>query len=434
MEENNTEKVKTKNGLLAISPMIFFVTFYVIASLFAGDFSKVSLPIVFLLSSVYGICITRGKSLPDRVRVFTRGAAVPKIFFIIILFFFIGIFAECAKEIGCFDETVKLTLSILPSNYIFSGLFLSACVVSMATGSAFGTVATLVPIGIQLAQAVGADVPFTTAIVVGGAFFGDNLSFISDTTIAATSTQECSLKDKFFVNVRIVLPVALLLLIVYSYLGKDLSSTTIPGEIDYVKILPYAVVLILAICGVDVLITLSTGIVLAAVIGLVYGVFDVYGCMDVMQNGLYSLQDVCVITLLASGMMGLIKENGGLEFLLNSMRRIMTSKRGAEFGIGALVVVASICTAVNTVAIITVGGIAKELSVKYQLDSRKVASILDTFSCVVQGLLPYGAHVLVGASLAGVSPFDLIPFLYYPMLVALAAIIAIAFRLPKKYS
>ena len=434
MDDNGVKIINTKKGLLAISPMIFFVVFYVIASLFAGDFSKVSLPIVFLLSSVYGICITRGKSLPDRVRVFTRGAAVPKIFFIIILFFFIGIFAECAKDIGCFDETVKLTLSILPSNYIFSGLFLAACLVSMATGSAFGTVATLVPIGIQLAEAVGADVSFSTAIVVGGAFFGDNLSFISDTTIAATSTQDCSLKDKFFVNVRIVWPVAVLLLVVYSFLGKDLSSVALPGEINYFKIVPYAVVLILAICGVDVLITLSSGIVLAVVIGLIYGSFDFFGCMSVMQRGLYSLQDVCVITLLASGMMGLIKENGGLDFLLESMRKVMNSKRGAEFGIGALVVVASICTAVNTVAIITVGGIAKELSEKYKLDSRKVASILDTFSCVVQGLLPYGAHVLVGASLAGVSPFELIPYLYYPMLVGVAAVISIAFRLPRKYS
>ena len=430
--ENN--KISTRKGLIAISPMLFFVLFYLISSLCAGDFNKVPLPIAFLLASVYGVMITRNKSLPDRVRTFGRGAGTTKVLFIIWLFFLAGIFSNVANLTGCFQETVNITLKFCPPNAIFAGLFIAACVVSMATGTAIGTVLTLAPIGVGLANAIGSDLAFTTAIVVGGAFFGDNLSFISDTTIVATSTQECQMVDKFKVNIRIVLPVAILILIYYIYKGSDLDTTTIAQDVNYLKALPYAAVIILALCNIDVMIVLTVGIVISAIIGLADGAFDFYGLLAAMCDGLYSMKEVCIVTLLAAGLMELIKENGGLDFLLRAMTKIIRGKRSAEFGIALLVVVAGACTAVNTIAILSVSGIAKELSAKYGLDNRKVASILDTFACAIQGLIPYGAHLLVGASLAGITSLALMPYLYYPMLIGVAATIAIILRLPRKYS
>lgn len=432
--KNQIKTNKHLKGLLAISPMIFFIVFYLLTSLLANDFGKVPLAIAFLLSSVYGVCIIRNKSLSDKVLIFGRGAGKANVMFIIWLFFLAGIFANVAKVTGCFDETVKLTLNIFPPSYIYVALFVSSCMVSMATGTSLGTVLTLVPIGVGLAESINADISLVMAIIVGGSFFGDNLSFVSDTTIVATSTQGCKMKDKFRVNFQIVFPAAILLIVYYIYIGVGQEGISTEYDVNFLKILPYAVVIVLAVCGFDVLIVLSIGIVLAATLGIVYGQYDFYGLLTAMSEGLFSMQEVCVVTILAAGLMALIEDNRGLDYLLSQLARIMKGKRSAEFGISLLVIVANICTAVNTVAILSVSNIAKKISDKYGLDNRKVASILDIFACVTQGLLPYGAQLLAASSLAGITTMAMIPYLYYPMLVGLSAIIAIIFRLPRKYS
>ena len=430
----DSSKLSTRQGLKAISPMIFFILFYFGASIASGQFGTVSIPIAFLMASIYGICILPSKSVKEKIRIFSRGAGSNNVLLIVWIFFLAGIFSEVAKQTGCFEETVGMTLNILPPNYIYAGLFLTACIVSMATGTALGTVVTLAPIGVELCSAIGGNMPLTVAIIVGGSFFGDNLSFISDTTIVATSTQECKMADKFKVNLRIILPAAIMLFFLYIWLGKDLMAVPNDVDVNYIKVLPYAAVIVMAMLGINVMVVLMTGIVAAAVIGMSYGSFDFFGLLSAMNSGLFSMQEVCIIAILASGMMEIIKENGGLDFLLDRLSRIIMGKRSAEIGIALLVSVANICTAMNTVAILSVSSVAKEISIKYGLDNRKVASILDTFSCSVQGLLPYGAHLLVGTSFAGLTTLDIIPYLYYPMLIGISATIAIIFRLPRKYS
>ena len=427
-------KISHLKGLMALSPMIFFVLFFLIASLVAHDFSKVSLTATFFIAAVYAILTTTAKDLPDRVRAFSRGVGTTKVLLIIWIIFIAGIFAQTANGMGGVTETVELILTVLSSKFLYAGLFLAACVISMATGSAFGSVAALAPICAGMIDMAQLNPGFTIAIVVGGVFFGDNLSFISDTTIVVTSTQGCKMADKFKVNIRLVLPVAIVLFFVYLYLGKDIVLPEQTYDIDYIKIIPYAAVIILAICGIDVFIVLLIGIILTAVLGISYGDYDFYSFLGTMGKGIDSVAETVIVILFAAGIMGIVKENGGVDYLLNCISKIVKGKRSAQFAISMLTVIINICTAVNTVALITVSPIAKEISNKYGLDNRKVASLLDTSACASQGLLPYGAHLLLGASLVGISAFDMLPYLYYPMLILLAVIVAITFNLPRKYS
>ena len=332
------------------------------------------------------------------------------------------------------DETVKFTLSILPSNCIYASMFISACIVSMATGSAFGSVATLGPICAGMISMAHLDPAFTIAIVVGGVFFGDNLSFISDTTIVVTSTQGCNMKDKFKVNLWIVMPFAILLLLFYFYMGKDIELTDQHYEIDYIKVIPYAAIIILAICGIDVFVVLVIGILLNAVIGMTCGDTDVYGFFASIGNGLNGVMEVSCIVLLSTGLLATISDNGGLDYLMQVATKSVRGRKGAQAIIALLTVFLCICTAFNTVALITISPIASRISQKYGLDGRKVASLMDTSACTAQGLLPYGAHLLLGAQLVGISSFDMLPYLYYPMLIGLAVILSIVFDYPKKFN
>lgn len=350
------------------------------------------------------------------------------------IFILAGAFANTAKTMGAIDATVNLTLTLLPANMLLAGLFIAACFISISIGTSVGTIVALTPIASGIAAHTGIDLPMIVAIVVGGSFFGDNLSFISDTTIVATSTQGCRLSDKFRVNSYIVMPVAIMMLIVYLFMGIHTELSHQVGEVEYLKVIPYLVVLVTAILGMNVMAVISLGILLSGIIGLSYGTFDIYGWLKAMGDGILSMGELIIITIMAGGLLELIKHNGGIDFIIQLMTRRTSSKRGAELSIALLVSLVNICTANNTVAILTVGGIAKKIGDQFGVDNRKCASILDTFSCMMQGIIPYGAQLLMAGGLAAINPISIVPYLYYPFLLGLVSLLAILFRYPRKYS
>jgi Na+/H+ antiporter NhaC len=350
------------------------------------------------------------------------------------IFVLAGAFAHSAKQMGSIDATVNLALSLLPPQMIFAGMFLAACFISLSIGTSVGTIAALTPIDVGLAQETGTDLAMMTAIIVGGSFFGDNLSFISDTTIMATQTQGCRLSDKFRVNAFIVMPAALVILVVYYFLGQDTIAPQQIPAVEWVKVIPYLTVLVTAICGMNVMAVLTIGIALCGIIGMFTGSFDIYGWFGAMGDGILSMGELIIVTMMAGGMLELIKQQGGIDFIINLLTRRVNSKRGAELSIATLVSLVDVCTANNTVAILTVGGIAKQIGDRFGVDNKKCASILDTFSCTVQGIIPYGAQILIAAGLASVNPVAILPYLYYPFALGIVAILSILLRYPKRYS
>ena len=423
-----------KKGLFALSPLLVFIGLYLVTSIVAGDFYKVPITVAFMISSIYAVAVSGGIPLRRRIDIFSRGAATGNMMLMLWIFILAGAFANSAKSMGCIDATVNLTLDIMPGSLLLAGVFLAACFISLSIGTSVGTIVALTPIAAGIAHSTGASVPMLTAIVVGGAFFGDNLSFISDTTIAATSTQGCKLSDKFRVNSYITIPPAILLLAVYAFMGSGIQSPSYVPDVQYTKIIPYIAVLITAVMGMNVMAVLTLGLALTGIIGIADGSFDIYGWLQAMGNGITDMGELIIITMMAGGMLELIKEKGGIDFIINGITRHVNGKRGAELSIAALVSLVNICTANNTVAIITVGGIAKRIGDRFGVDSRKSASILDTMSCCMQGIIPYGAQMLMGAGLAAISPMSILPYLYYPAAIGAAAILAILFRYPKKFS
>ena len=416
-----------------MSPLVVFIILYLVTSILAGDFYKVPITVAFMVSCVYAVAITRGK-LRRRINIFSRGAGTPEMMLMIWIFVLAGAFAHSAKVMGCIDATVNLTLSLLPSEMLLAGLFLAACFISLSIGTSVGTIVALTPIAAGVATQTGASVAMLTAVVVGGSFFGDNLSFISDTTIIATQTQGCEPSDKFKVNAFIVMPAALLILLVYVFMGQGMTTPTNIPEVDFWKVVPYLVVLITAIFGLNVMAVLTLGIVLTGFIGLLNGSFDIYSWFHAMGDGIIGMGELIIITLMAGGLLEVVKHNGGIDYIITKLTRRIHGKRGAELSIAALVCLVDCCTANNTVAIITVGGIARKIGDKYGLDPRKCASLLDTFSCFTQGLIPYGAQLLMAAGLAALNPIAILPYLYYPVAIGIAALIAIALRYPRRYS
>ena len=429
-----------RKGIIALSPLAVFVVLYLVTSIIAGDFYKVPITVAFLLSSVFAVIVCGGipqkSSMPiaERVSIFSRGASTGNMMLMLWIFVLAGAFANTAKVMGSIDATVNLTLSILPGNMIFAGLFLAACFVSISIGTSVGTIVALTPIAAGVAQTTGMSIPMLTAVIVGGSLFGDNLSFISDTTIAATSTQGCKLSDKFRVNSFLVMPVALLILIAYGVIGAGIESPHDVGEVSFLKVLPYIVVLITAICGMNVMGVLTLGILMTGAIGLIDGAFDVFGWFAAMGDGIKGMGELIVITMMAGGMLELIKVNGGIDVVISLITKHIKTKRSAELSIAALVGMVNVCTANNTVAIITTGGIAKQIGDRFGIDNRKCASILDTMSCCVQGVIPYGAQMLMAAGLANVNPVSIMPHLYYPYLLGIVTILAIIIRYPRRYS
>ena len=429
-------------GLLALSPLAVFLCVYLVSSIIAQDFYRVPISSAFLIASIYALAISKGRTLEERIAVFSEGAGNRNVLLMIWIFVMAGAFASTAKEIGAIDATVNIAMRILPGKFLYAGLFLAACFISMSIGTSVGTIVALVPIAAGIAEelalggAVGftAGTPFITAIIVGGSFFGDNLSFISDTTIASTRTQGCSMTDKFKVNFRIVGPAAIIVAVIYVLLGSSVSAVPQSGPIQWVLLIPYVMVIILALAGVNVAAVLGIGISINGILGFARGSFAWSGFLEAIGNGISGMGDLIIVTLLAGGMLELIRVNGGLDYIVEAMTRRIRGKRGAEFSIGALVSFANLCTANNTIAIITVGRIARDISARFGLDPRKSASLLDTFSCLVQGLIPYGAQLLMAAGLAGISSISIIGYMYYPVVMGLCAILAILLRLPGRYS
>lgn len=430
------------NGWLALSPLMVFLCLYLISSIIAEDFYKIPISAAFLLASVYSIIICRGRTLEQRIAVFSEGAGNKNVLLMIWIFVLAGAFAATAKDIGAIDATVNLALRILPGRLLYAGLFLAACFISMSIGTSVGTIVALVPVAAGIAEELAAggmagtfsSTAFITAIIVGGSFFGDNLSFISDTTIAATRTQEVSMSDKFKANIRIIAPAALAVTVLYIFLGSSVNVTPEAGPIEWVKLLPYFLVIALALSGMNVAAVLSIGIAINAVIGLFGGSLGWSSFLQSVGGGISGMGDLIIVTMLAGGMLEVIRENGGIDFIVKGMTKGIKGKRGAEFSIAALVSLANLCTANNTIAIITTGRIAKDITRRFGLDPRKTASILDTFSCLIQGLIPYGAQLLMAAGLAGISTISIISHLYYPFVMGGAAILGILLRLPRKYS
>ena len=423
-----------RKGFVALSPLLVFVGLYLATSIVAGDFYKVPITVAFMLSSMYAVAVSGNFPLRQRIDIFSRGAGSGSMMLMLWIFVLAGAFANSAKAMGSIDATVNAALHLLPDGMLLAGLFLAACFISLSIGTSVGTIVALAPIAAGIADTTGASVPMLTAVVVGGSFFGDNLSFISDTTIAATSTQGCKLSDKFKVNSFITIPPAVAILAVYAVMGSGIESPSAIPAVEYAKVAPYVVVLATAVLGMNVMAVLTLGIAMTGAIGIADGSFDVYGWFKAMGDGIAGMGELIVITMLAGGMLELIKENGGMDYIISKMTRHVKGKRGAELSIAALVGMANVCTANNTVAIITVGGIAKRIGDRYGVDSRKSASVLDTVSCCVQGLIPYGAQVLMGAGLAAVNPVSILPYLYYPMAIGVAAIASILARYPRRYS
>ena len=436
--------MSNKKGLLALSPLFLLIVLIVAFTVYSVDSShqdtSLSLTVAFMISSIYAVAISGGMPVRKRVDTYSKGAGANNLMLMLWIYVLAGSFAASAKAMGAVDATVNLALSILPASMILPGLFLAACFISVSIGTSVGTVVALVPIAAGLAHSMDANVGMMTAIIVGGAYFGDNLSFISDTTVVATQTQNCKMSDKFKVNSMIVVPAAVLVLIAYSVMGIGLQAPTHISEVEYMKVLPYLIVLITAIAGMNVMAVLTLGTLLCGAIGIgshllgASGSYDLFGWFSAMGNGIIGMGELIIIAMMAGGMLEIIRENGGIDFIINKITAHVNSKRGAELSIAALVSMVNICTANNTVAILTVGNISKKIGDRFGVDNRKAASILDTFSCMVQGLIPYGVQMLLAAGLANLSPMDILPYLYYPLAIGVAALLAILFRYPKRYS
>lgn len=421
-------------GFLALSPLIVFVVLYLVLSLVAGDFSSVPLTVVFLISSVYAVATSTKFSLKERIDIYGQGASTPNLLLMLWIYVLAGAFSQSAKGMGSIDTTVNLALTILPPSMILPGLFVTACFISISIGTSVGTVVTLVPIAAGIATQTNSNVALLTAVIVGGAYFGDNLSFISDTTVVATQTQGVRMKDKFKVNLMIVVPAVVIVLAVYAFMGFGMQAPTHVGQTDLFKVIPYLAVLVTAVCGLNVMAVLVLGIALCGIIGVLGGSYDFYGWLNALGNGIVGMGELIIIAMMAGGMLEIIKVNGGIDYIIEKLSGRIRGKRGAEFSIAALVSLVNLCTANNTVAILTVGNIAKQISEKFGIDPRKTASILDTFSCTIQGIIPYGVQILLAAGLAHVQPVDIIPYLYYPFAIGIAASLSILLRYPKRYS
>lgn len=417
---------------MALSPIIVLLLVYLVGSVIAGDFYRIPIAVAFLLASVYAIAITRGTTFSERITHFSEGAANPRIMYMIWIFVLAGAFAAVAKSVGAVDATVALTLSAIPADFLPAGIFLATCLVSMSIGTSVGSIVALTPIVTGLAEQTGCSLEWLVGIVVGGAFFGDNLSFISDTTIAATQTQGCSMRDKFRTNFRLVIPAALATLIIYAVVGSNIHLATHHTAVDWVKVIPYLIVIVTAVIGINVLVVLLTGIVAAGIIGLTCNTISFIDLFTSMGDGIQTMCELIIITMLAGGLLEIVRLNGGLTLLTNLLTRHIGSRRGAEISITSLTALANICTANNTIAILTTGDIARDISSRYGITPQRTASLLDTVSCVIQGIIPYGAQLLMASGLAAVSPLTIIPHLYYPMCLAIIVLISIGLQWPKR--
>ncbi|MCQ2152971.1 MAG: Na+/H+ antiporter NhaC family protein [Bacteroidales bacterium] len=420
-----------KTRLIFFSPVVFLAV-YLGGALLFGDFARVPVSVAFLSSVIYGFAVAGG-SVRERLKAFAKGTVDRNILMIIAIFMLAGAFSETAKGMGAIEATVNLILNQAPANMVLLGLFMASCIVSMALGTSIGTIVSLAPIAGGIAQQGGGSIAFVAAVIVGGALFGDNLSFISDTTIAATRLLGCNMRDKFFANLRIVTPAFVVVVAIYLIVGICSHPIDIADRpVELIRAIPYFLLLLLAFCGLRVMQLLPVGIISAAVIGLATKSFSGVECLGMMGKGTLNMWEISVITMMAGGLMGLIRSGGGFEAAIESLTSRVKGARGGEFSIAAMVCAVDLCTANNTISILTTGGIAREISAKFNIDPRRTASLLDTFSCFMQGLLPYGSQILIAAQLVGCAPFELVPYLYYPYLIGISALLSIVFRREKR--
>ena len=425
---------ETKPNFWALTPLIIFLSIYLVASVIMGDFYKMPITVAFLVASIVAVATSSGGRLHKRIDLFCKGAANSNIMLMVWIFILAGAFAQTAKAVGAVDATVNLALSVLPDTLLLAGMFIAACFISLSMGTSVGTIVALTPVAVGIATQTDLNTPFMVAIVVGGAMFGDNLSFISDTTIVATRTQGCNMKDKFKVNSLIVIPVAILITIIYLFQGSEITTTPTVTPIEWLKVIPYILVLTTALVGVNVMIVLLLGILCSGIVGIITGSIQFWEWIAAIGTGISGMGELITITLLAGGMLEMIRYNGGIAYIIQKLTTHVKSKKGAELSIAALVSFADLCTANNTIALIMSGPIAKDIANRFGVDPRKSASLLDTFSCFVQGIIPYGAQLLMAAGLASITPLAIMQYLYYPYLMGVAALLAIFFRYPRKYS
>lgn len=418
----------------ALLPLIVFLVSYLVVSIIAGDFYKMPITVAFVLASVVAIGMSKGGKLSNRIEQFCRGAANSNIILMVLIFILAGAFAQTARSMGAVDATVNLALSVLPGNLLAAGIFLAACFISISVGTSVGTIVALAPVAVGIASKTGMHEAFMLGVTISGAMFGDNLSFISDITIVATRTQGCKMSDKFKLNIRIALPVAILTAMIYIWMGSGIEAGYEIGAIEWVKVIPYLVVLVTAILGMNVLLVIFTGLLLSGMIGIVTGSLDIWGWNAAMGAGMVNMGELIIVTLLAGGVLEMIRYNGGIDWIILKLTSHIHSSRGAEGSIAALVSFADICTANNTIALIMSGPIAKDIADRFQVDPRRSASLLDMFSCITQGIIPYGAQLLMAAGLSSVTPIEIMKYLYYPYLLGIGAILAIIFRYPRKYA
>lgn len=438
MSEQIARKKPKRSGWLALLPLVVLIVTMCAVGIYAKDFYSVPMILVFLVVSIVSLFTLRGYKIEERLNIYSQGAGQKDLLLMVWIFVMAGAFAKSAQQMGAVSATVDLTIFCLPNSMLLESLFISACIVSLCMGTSVGTIVALVPVATEMATRIDMPIPLMVASVVGGSFFGDNLSFISDTTVAATRTQGCTMQDKFRTNFKIVLPVAIVCFIVYVIIGIGGNSVAIENSTLYpLKMLPYIVVIVLAIYGVNVLLSLFFGVLMTGAVGYIEGTMSLEMWIKAMSDGIMGMGELILISMMAGGLLMVIRKAGGITYLVRMLTRMVVGRRGAEFCIAGLVVISNVCTANNTVAILSVGPIAKDISRKFKISAQRTASLLDIFSCVVQGVIPYGAQLLMAGGLAMISPLDIIPYLFYPMLLCAFAVLGIIFPLsierhPKK--
>ncbi|GKV66158.1 MULTISPECIES: Na+/H+ antiporter NhaC family protein [unclassified Sporosarcina] len=424
-----------KGNALALLPLIIFVALFIGAAVLTKDFSNMPLNVALIIASAFALLMNRKEKFEKKIEIFTKGAGHANIILMAVIFILAGAFATVAKGMGAVDSTVNLGLSLLPANLLMVGLFIIGCFISISMGTSMGTVVALAPIAIGIASQTDIPAALALATVIGGAMFGDNLSMISDTTIAAVRTQQTKMKDKFKVNFFIVLPGAILTSIILGVITRGNTALVTPEhQYNLLKVLPYLAVLAAALAGVHVLIVLIGGTIFAGAIGLVDGSYSFGSFLATVSEGIIGMEDLAIIALLIGGLVAIIRHNGGIDYLLYTVTSKLKTKKGAEFGIAGLVSAVALATANNTISIIITGPLAKSIADEYDIDPRKSASLLDTFSSSWQGILPYGGQMLAAAGLASISPLTIMPYSFYPILMGGCAIIAILIGYPKLQS
>lgn len=420
-----------KGNLLALLPLLIFVALFLGAGIISGDFYSFPVLVAIIIAAVVALAMNRKDSLNVKVERFAKGAGNLDIMIMVLIFLSAGAFSGVAEKMGAVDSTVNFALSVIPENLLIVGLFVIAAFISLAMGTSMGTIAALAPIGVGISSGTDISLPLAMATVVGGSMFGDNLSFISDTTIAAVRTQKTEMKDKFKVNFFIVLPAAIITIIALFFVTLGNQSSVDAGSYSIVKILPYLAVIIGALSGLNVFAVLFGGILLSGIIGFIDGSFTPTSYFGSIADGMLGMGEIAFLSILIGGVVELIRHNGGIQALLYLVTRKVGSSKGAQYSTAGLVASTNLCTANNTISIIIAGPLAKSISDEYGVDNRKTASILDIFSCAVQGLIPYGAQMLLVAETAGISPLSILPYAFYPILTAICGLVAIKFALPR---